>query len=202
MRVRLPHVRGVYVGRRCPPEGRLSLLRPSPHSSPLQLSLRTASIANRQFARSFSNTDVQDKPKTMAESKEIRKYLQESHDKIFESNRKWAAEQKEKQPDFFEKLSAGQSPDYLWIGISPLSPLIRPPPLALPYKHQFLSKTIECYNWGCCANNTKGVATLGSPPKPSPVSDPAKCSSTETLPTLSATLISMSCPLSTTPCAT
>jgi hypothetical protein len=52
----------------------------------------------------------------MAETKEIRKYLQQSHDKIFESNKKWAEEQKAKNPEFFEKLSAGQSPDYLWIG--------------------------------------------------------------------------------------
>ena len=49
-------------------------------------------------------------------SGEVRKYLQQSHDKIFESNRKWAAEQKAKHPDFFTKLSAGQTPDYLWIG--------------------------------------------------------------------------------------
>lgn len=46
----------------------------------------------------------------------VRKYLQESHDRIFESNRKWAEEQKQKHPEFFQNLSAGQSPDYLWIG--------------------------------------------------------------------------------------
>lgn len=54
----------------------------------------------------------------MSENKELKKYLQQSHDKIFESNRKWAEEQKAKNPEFFEKLSAGQSPDYLWIGCS------------------------------------------------------------------------------------
>ncbi|PSN68319.1 carbonic anhydrase [Corynespora cassiicola Philippines] len=48
----------------------------------------------------------------------VRKYLQESHDRIFESNRKWAEEQKQKHPEFFKNLSAGQSPDYLWIGCS------------------------------------------------------------------------------------
>ena len=46
------------------------------------------------------------------------KYLQESHDRIFESNRKWAEQQRQKNPDFFEQLSAGQEPDYLWIGCS------------------------------------------------------------------------------------
>lgn len=50
--------------------------------------------------------------------KEVRKYLQQSHDRIFESNRKWASEQKAKHPEFFEKLAQGQSPDYLWIGES------------------------------------------------------------------------------------
>ena len=45
-------------------------------------------------------------------------HLQESHDRIFENNRAWAAKQKEKDPEFFTKLSAGQEPDYLWIGCS------------------------------------------------------------------------------------
>ncbi|CAI6333522.1 unnamed protein product [Periconia digitata] len=49
---------------------------------------------------------------------EVKKYLQQSHDRIFESNKKWAAEQKAKNPDFFSHLNAGQSPEYLWIGCS------------------------------------------------------------------------------------
>jgi hypothetical protein len=47
---------------------------------------------------------------------EVKKYLQQSHDRIFENNKKWATEQKAKHPEFFEKLAQGQSPDYLWIG--------------------------------------------------------------------------------------
>ncbi|KAF2738674.1 carbonic anhydrase [Polyplosphaeria fusca] len=50
--------------------------------------------------------------------KETKKYLQQSHDKIFESNKKWAEEMKTKNPEFFDKLSEGQAPDYLWIGCS------------------------------------------------------------------------------------
>ncbi|KAF2477095.1 carbonic anhydrase 2 [Lindgomyces ingoldianus] len=50
--------------------------------------------------------------------KEVRKYLQQSHDRIFENNRKWAKEHVEKNPEFFNELSAGQEPDYLWIGCS------------------------------------------------------------------------------------
>jgi carbonic anhydrase len=37
---------------------------------------------------------------------------------LFENNRKWAAQVKEKTPDFFEKLSQLQTPKYLWIGCS------------------------------------------------------------------------------------
>ncbi|KAI1819396.1 carbonic anhydrase [Xylaria intraflava] len=51
-------------------------------------------------------------------SGEISKYLQQTHDRLFDNNRAWAAEQKQKDPEFFAKLSAGQSPDYLWIGCS------------------------------------------------------------------------------------
>lgn len=63
--------------------------------------------------------------------KDVKKYLQQTHDRIFENNRSWAEEQKKKHPEFFENLSAGQSPEYLWIGESshhapPLSHLIRP----------------------------------------------------------------------------
>ncbi|KAH8898473.1 carbonic anhydrase [Thozetella sp. PMI_491] len=54
---------------------------------------------------------------TMA-SEELSKYLKETHDRVFEHNRAWAAEQTSKDPDFFVKLAAGQSPEYLWIGCS------------------------------------------------------------------------------------
>ncbi|KAI1637892.1 carbonic anhydrase [Biscogniauxia mediterranea] len=53
----------------------------------------------------------------MAQS-DISRYLKETHDRVFEHNRAWAAEQTKKDPDFFAKLSAGQSPEYLWIGCS------------------------------------------------------------------------------------
>ena len=37
---------------------------------------------------------------------------------LFDSNRKWAEKIKETEPDFFEKLSKQQTPEYLWIGCS------------------------------------------------------------------------------------
>jgi carbonic anhydrase len=49
---------------------------------------------------------------------DITKYLEQSHDKIFEHNAQWAKEQQQKDPEFFSKLSAGQTPEYLWIGCS------------------------------------------------------------------------------------
>merc|ERR1712000_473440 len=55
---------------------------------------------------------------TMAEKQEIIKHLQKSHDKIFENNKKWAEAKRTQEPDYFERLSAGQTPEYLWIGCS------------------------------------------------------------------------------------
>jgi carbonic anhydrase len=49
-------------------------------------------------------------------TKGSRKYLRQNPNKIFESNRKWAERQRARDPNFFEKLSAGQHPDYLCIG--------------------------------------------------------------------------------------
>jgi carbonic anhydrase len=43
----------------------------------------------------------------------VSKYLEASHDKIFENNRKWVDEMKKDDPAFFDKLSAGQTPEYL-----------------------------------------------------------------------------------------
>jgi carbonic anhydrase len=37
---------------------------------------------------------------------------------LFENNRKWAESIKKINPDFFQKLSEQQSPEYLWIGCS------------------------------------------------------------------------------------
>jgi carbonic anhydrase len=37
---------------------------------------------------------------------------------LLDGNQKWAAEVKRDKPDFFEKLSKLQTPEYLWIGCS------------------------------------------------------------------------------------
>ena len=37
---------------------------------------------------------------------------------LFENNRRWAADVNKQRPDFFQKLSRQQNPEYLWIGCS------------------------------------------------------------------------------------
>ncbi len=41
-----------------------------------------------------------------------------SYDKIFENNKRWLEEKKRTDAEFFEKLSKGQTPKYLFIGCS------------------------------------------------------------------------------------
>lgn len=49
---------------------------------------------------------------------DVERYLRENHQRLFENNKKWAADRLQHDPDFFTNLSAGQSPEYLWIGCS------------------------------------------------------------------------------------
>jgi carbonic anhydrase len=44
--------------------------------------------------------------------------MEKSYNRLLENNKKWVAEQLEIDPNFFEKLSNGQAPEYLWIGCS------------------------------------------------------------------------------------
>jgi carbonic anhydrase len=52
--------------------------------------------------------------------------------RLLENNRRWAAETKERDPDFFPTLSRQQRPDYLWIGCAdsrvPASQIVDMPP--------------------------------------------------------------------------
>jgi carbonic anhydrase len=49
---------------------------------------------------------------------EVIKYLQQSHDRIFDNNKKWAEQKQKNDPDYFARLASGQTPEYLWIGCS------------------------------------------------------------------------------------
>src|ERR1700722_17863315 len=44
--------------------------------------------------------------------------MMESFEKLLDENKKWAKEQVRIDPDFFKRLEALQSPDFLWIGCS------------------------------------------------------------------------------------
>ncbi|KAJ4032974.1 hypothetical protein NW756_014051 [Fusarium oxysporum] len=48
--------------------------------------------------------------------RDFSEYLRQTHARIFENNKKWAEQQRANNPGFFDKISAGQSPEYLWIG--------------------------------------------------------------------------------------
>jgi carbonic anhydrase len=72
-------------------------------------------------------------------TKEVRKYLQQSHDRIFENNKKWADEMRKKKPEFFTDLTAGQAPEYLWIGMSTLR--------ACPLHHSVPEYTTQHWTW-------------------------------------------------------
>ena len=44
--------------------------------------------------------------------------MENSYQRLIENNKIWVAEQLQLDPAFFEKLSNGQTPEYLWIGCS------------------------------------------------------------------------------------
>ena len=44
--------------------------------------------------------------------------MSESHKRLLEGNRSWVDRMNEVDPEFFDRLAAGQKPEYLWIGCS------------------------------------------------------------------------------------
>lgn len=44
--------------------------------------------------------------------------MEKSYKKLLDNNKEWALLEKNQNPDFFEDLASGQSPEYLWIGCS------------------------------------------------------------------------------------
>ncbi|KAK4172304.1 carbonic anhydrase [Triangularia setosa] len=101
-----------------------SLVRPGP----LRFSTPSTSLIRHCSSDSHSSSSNPNLPKAnpssdkstwraMAE-KDISRYLRQTHDRVFEHNRAWAAEKKKADPAFFANLSAGQTPEYLWIGCS------------------------------------------------------------------------------------
>jgi carbonic anhydrase len=46
---------------------------------------------------------------------DMQKYLKQSLETLFKSNRDWASSKRSTDPAFFDKLADGQAPDYLWV---------------------------------------------------------------------------------------
>lgn len=46
------------------------------------------------------------------------KAMAKSYKKLLSNNKKWVVKQLKANPDYFEELAKGQSPEYLWIGCS------------------------------------------------------------------------------------
>ena len=44
--------------------------------------------------------------------------MEKSYQRLIENNKTWVADQLQLDPNFFENLSKGQAPEYLWIGCS------------------------------------------------------------------------------------
>ena len=44
--------------------------------------------------------------------------MEKSYQRLIENNKTWVADQLQLDPSFFENLSKGQTPEYLWIGCS------------------------------------------------------------------------------------
>jgi carbonic anhydrase len=57
--------------------------------------------------------DDNDEPNDEPVKKNLSRYLQQNHDAIFASNRKWIEARLEEDATFFVKLSSSQHPDYL-----------------------------------------------------------------------------------------
>ncbi|PHH88799.1 hypothetical protein CDD83_7036 [Cordyceps sp. RAO-2017] len=106
--------------------GAASLLRSSSSSSLLgpaaaaALRRRARPAAFRPLSSSCRGrmTSPEEEPRPAEAEVSSSSYLGQSHDRLFAHNRAWAADKRERDPGYFERLSAGQAPDYLWIGCS------------------------------------------------------------------------------------
>ena len=59
-----------------------------------------------------------DHPQQIELKKNKKLDMEKSYARLIENNKTWVAEQLQLDPSFFENLSKGQTPEYLWIGCS------------------------------------------------------------------------------------
>ena len=89
-----------------------SLLRRTTTFHPIQ-SLSTCGCSTSPPTTTTSTTS------TTSTTPEEQTYVDEANlEHLIKNNKKWVSEMSTKDPTFFEKLGAGQSPDYLYIGCS------------------------------------------------------------------------------------
>jgi carbonic anhydrase len=84
--------------------------------------------------------------------------------RLFANNRAWAADQKARDPDFFERLLAIQRPDYLWIGCAdsrvPANQIVGLAPGEL-FVHRNVANIVRRDDPNCLSVLQYAVDTLG-----------------------------------------
>jgi carbonic anhydrase len=85
---------------------------------------------------------------------------------LFENNKKWAEGMRDKDPGFFNRLSAGQKPGYLWIGCSdsrvPANQIVDLPPGAL-FVHRNIANVVIHTDLNCLSVIQYAVEVLEIP---------------------------------------
>ena len=83
--------------------------------------------------------------------------------KLMENNRKWAEEITKADPDFFEKLSRQQKPEFLWIGCSdsrvPANQIVGVPPGEV-FVHRNIANVVVHSDFNCLSVLEFAVAVL------------------------------------------
>jgi carbonic anhydrase len=71
---------------------------------------------------------------------------------LFDNNRRWADEQRARDPEFFEKLAAQQAPPYLWIGCAdsrvPANQIVGLPPGEV-FVHRNVANVVSHTDFNC-----------------------------------------------------
>lgn len=83
---------------------------------------------------------------------------------LFENNRRWSEGVRENDPEFFERLSHQQAPDYLWIGCSdsrvPANQIIGLPPGEV-FVHRNIANVVVHTDFNCLSVLQFAVEVLG-----------------------------------------
>lgn len=85
-------------------------------------------------------------------------------DYLFEANKRWAEGIRDDDPDFFERLSGQQHPEYLWIGCAdsrvPANQIVNLPPGEV-FVHRNIANVVVHTDLNCLSVINYGVQALG-----------------------------------------